>query len=86
MGFVPGREVADALARALGHCHAVQKLCEQQSVSINNRMDGITWIKVAGGIAVALDISRAFDTVRRSEIMLALQAADVPSEFQSCDT
>ena len=75
-GFVPGREVADALARAFGHCQAVQQLCKQQSTSINNRMDGIVRRKVAGGLAVALDISGAFDTVRHSEIMLALQAAD----------
>ena len=82
-GFVPGREVADALARAFGHCQAVQQLCKQQSTSINNRMDGIIRSKVAGGLAVALDISRAFDKVRHSEIMLALQAAEVPAELQA---
>ena len=81
-GFVPGREVADALARAFRHCHEVQTICKQQSVSINNRMDGITRKRVAGGMAVALDISRAFDTVRHSEIMLALQAADVSPALQ----
>ena len=81
-GFIPGWEVADALARAFRHCQAVQTLCKQQSVSINNRMDGITRKRVAGGLAVALDISRAFDTVRRSETMLALQAADVPPALQ----
>ena len=81
-GFVPGREVADALARAFRHCQAVQTLCKQQSVSINNRMDGITRRQVAGGLAVALGISRAFDTVRHSEIMLALQAADAPPALQ----
>ena len=81
-GFIPGREVADALARAFRHCHAVQTLCRQQSVSINNRMDGVTRKRIAGGLAVALDISRAFDTVRHSEIMSALQAAEVPSTLQ----
>ena len=81
-GFVPGREVADALARAFRHCQAVQTLCRQQSVSINNRMDAVARRQVAGGLAVALDISRAFDTVRHSEIMQALQAADVPPALQ----
>ena len=65
-GFIPGREVADALARAFRHCQAVQTLCKQQSVSINNRMDGITRKRVAGGLAVALDISTA-------DVPLALQ-------------
>ena len=81
-GFVPGREVADALARAFRRCQAVHILCKQQSVSIINRMDGITRRRVAGGLAVALDISRAFDAVRHSEIMLALQAADVSPALQ----
>ena len=74
-GFVPGREVADALARAFRHCQEVQTICEQQSVSINNRMDGITRRRVVGGLAVALDISRAFDTVRHSEIMFDVSPA-----------
>ena len=81
-GFLPGREVADALASAFGHCAAVRSLVKTQSLGINQRREGARRLRAVGGIAVALDITKAFDVIPHAEIMLALQAADVPLDIQ----
>ena len=75
-GFLPGREASDALAKAFQHCDRVRALCITQALNIKRRRAGDKRTELVGGIAVALDISRAFDAIPRSEI-LALQAADV---------
>ena len=81
-GFLPGREAADALSKAFGHCASVRTLLKQQSLNINHRKAGAQRLQVAGGVAVALDISKAFDTIPHREIMLALQAAAIPEDIQ----
>ena len=77
-GFLPGREAADALAKAFSRCEMVRALCRTQTLNINRRRAGDKREKLVGGVAVALDISRAFDTIPHQEINLALQAANVP--------
>ena len=81
-GFMPRREASDALARAFRHCEAVRSLCKMQTLSINSRWEGKTRTALAGGLAVALDISKAFDSIPHAEINSALQAASVPVEIR----
>ena len=39
-GFMPGREVSDALSRAFQHCASVRKQCKAQTPSLNRRWEG----------------------------------------------
>ena len=81
-GFLPGRRAADALSKAFGHCASVRTLLKMQSPNISRRKSGAKRLRVAGGVAVALDISKAFDATPHREVMLALQAAAVPMDTQ----
>ena len=81
-GYLPGREAADSLANAFRHCAEVRALCQTQTLNINSRRAGHKRSEVVGGLAIALDISRAFDTIPHSEINLALQAAGVPGHLR----
>ena len=64
------------------HCDQVRALCKTQTLNINQRRAGSHRRDLCGGLAVALDISRAFDTIPHAEINLALQAAEVPNELR----
>ena len=81
-GYLRGREASDAMARAFSHCSKVRALCQTQTQSINQRRAGHQRQELVGGLAVALDIAKAFDTVPHVEINLALQAAQVPPELR----
>ena len=81
-GYLCGREASDAMSRAFGHCQAVRALCQTQTQSINQRRAGHQRQELVGGLAVALDIAKAFDSVPHGEINLAMQDAKVPPELR----
>ena len=81
-GFMPGREVSDALSRAFQHCASVRKQCQAQTPSLNRRWEGVQSRALVGGLAIALDISKAFDTIPHTEIFLAMEDAQVPDNLR----
>ncbi|CAE7403450.1 pol [Symbiodinium sp. CCMP2592] len=81
-GYLRGREASDAMARAFGHCSAVRALCQSQTQNINHKRAGHQRQELVGGLAVALDIAKAFDSVPHAEINLAMQAAQIPPELR----
>ena len=81
-GFMPGREVSDALSRAFQHCASVRKQCKAQTPSLNRRWEGVQSRALVGGLAIALDISKAFDTIPRAEIFMAMADAQIPDNLR----
>ena len=82
MGFLPGREVSDALSRAFHHCASVRRQCKAQTPSLNRRWEGVQSQALVGGIAIALDISKAFDAIPRAEIFMAMADAQIPDNLR----
>ena len=81
-GFMPNREVSDALSRAFQHCASVRKQCKTQTPSLNRRWEGVQSRALVGGLAIALDISKAFDTIPHAEIFNAMADAQVPDNLR----
>ena len=82
-GFMPNREVSDALSRAFQHCASVRKQCKTQTPSLNRRWEGVQSRALVGGLAIALDISKAFDTIPHAEIFNAMADAQVPDNLRA---
>ncbi|CAE7758405.1 unnamed protein product [Symbiodinium sp. CCMP2456] len=80
--YVPGRSLSQALERAISHCVEVRALLATQGTSLYERRGGGTRLPVVGGIMLSLDITGAYDVVRRETLLLALQAAAVPAELR----
>ena len=68
---LPGRGLSDAQSRVVQHLREVRELCRKASPSrVELRRHGSA--DLVGGITFALDLSQAFDTVSRSEILSLL--------------
>ena len=75
--YLPGRGLSDAQSRVV-QLRGVRELCRAASPSRTELQRGHCPADLVGGITFALDLSQAFDTVSRSEILslLADLAAD----------
>ena len=57
-------------------------MCAQSRLSRHSQHAGHRKPELVGGICFALDLSQAFDMVRRQDLMDTLQEAGVPSDIQ----
>ena len=80
--YQPHRGLSDALSRVSKHTREVRQMCAQSRLSRHSQHAGHRKPELVGGICFALDLSQAFDMVRRQDLMDTLQEAGVPSDIQ----
>ena len=66
--YLPGRGLSDAQSRVVQHLREVRELCRTASPSRVELQRGHGPADLVGGIAFALDLSQAFDTVFLDEL------------------
>ena len=71
--YTMGRGTADALAKAHAHFTEVDDMLRGAAVNRFGQQAGIATPKCQGGMALSLDLSRAFDSVRRGLVYQALR-------------
>ena len=71
--YLPGRGLSDALDRVAAHLREARALLQQASPSRHDLQQGAPVPDLSGGVTFALDLSQAFDTVSRQEIISLLQ-------------
>ena len=75
--YLPGRGLSDAQSRVVQHLREVRQIGRSAKPSREDRKRGLGPPSVVGGITFALDLSQAFDTVSRQDILDQLQALSV---------
>ncbi|CAE7827973.1 unnamed protein product [Symbiodinium sp. CCMP2592] len=79
--YVGGRSLSMALERVASHCAVVRKLLGDQATNLHARRAGRRAAQVCGGVHLSLDISKAYDRVPWSDLVLALREAEVPESL-----
>ncbi|OLP88065.1 LINE-1 retrotransposable element ORF2 protein [Symbiodinium microadriaticum] len=75
--YLPGRGLSDAQSRVVQHLREVRQIGRSAKPSREERKRGLGPPSLVGGITFALDLSQAFDTVSRQDILDQLQALSV---------
>ena len=75
--YLPGRGLSDAQSRVVQHLREVRQIGRSAKPSREDRKRGLGPPSLVGGITFALDLSQAFDTVSRQDILDQLQALSV---------
>ena len=80
--YLPGRGLSDAQSRVV-QLREVRELCRAASPSRTELQRGHCPADLVGGITFALDLSQAFDTVSRSEILSLLAGLGADASLYS---
>ena len=80
-GYLPSRSAQDAINRVVTHCSQVRDLVLSQCRSVQNRMQNAATFSICGGLQMFLDLSRAFDSIRRPILFEQLNRCGVSSEM-----
>ena len=75
--YLPGRGLSDAQSRVVQHLREVRQIGRSAKPSREDRKRGLGPPSLVGGITFALDLSQAFDTVSRQDILDQLQDLSV---------
>ena len=75
--YLPGRGLSDAQSRVVQHLREVRIIGRSAKPSREDRKRGLGPPSLVGGITFALDLSQAFDTVSRQDILDQLQDLSV---------
>ena len=75
--YLPGRGLSDAQSRVVQYLREVRQIGRSAKPSREDRKRGLGPPALVGGITFALDLSQAFDTVSRQDILDQLQALSV---------
>ena len=78
--YLPGRGLSDALDRVVGHLREARDLISKARPSRHEQHAGVSLPDLAGGVTFALDLSQAFNTVSRQDIIDNLAQLVAPSE------
>ena len=81
--YLPGRGLSDAQSRVVQHLREVRQIGRSAKPSREDRKRGLGPPSLVGGITFALDLSQAFDTVSRQDILDQLQALSVEPSLVS---
>ncbi|CAE7565504.1 X-element\ORF2, partial [Symbiodinium microadriaticum] len=80
--YYPGRCLASALARVTAHCDRIRHLLKEHRSDLYSRRLGKKALPCYGGLMLALDLSKAFDRVSRSDLDLAMRKAKVDDDLR----
>ena len=78
--YLPQRGLADALERVTHHLREARQLIQQSQPSRHELQEGVKAPGLVGGLTFALDLSQAFDTVSRQDILSLLQQEGVDGD------
>ena len=81
--YAKGRGTEDAIHRLAHHCRQVREALGQFSHPVHNMKNGIVLPPLLGGMTLCLDLTRAFDTVRRSHLYQGMERLGVTSDLIS---
>ncbi|CAE7816502.1 unnamed protein product, partial [Symbiodinium sp. KB8] len=80
--YYPGRCLASALARVTAHCDHIRHMLKENRSDLYTRRLGKKALPCYGGLMMALDLSKAFDRVSRSDLDLAMRQAQVDDDLR----
>ena len=80
--YYPGRCLASALARVTEHCDRIRHMLKEHRSDLYSRRLGKKALPCYGGLMMALDLSKAFDRVSRSDLDLAMRQAQVNDDLR----
>ena len=92
--YLPERSTADALDIAFSRCHRTRALLQSQVRTMHHTRDGAQHHKCCGGLALSVDMAKAFDRVpwawlarglRECQVDEALVGLHTGSHVQECD-
>ena len=72
-----GMDTSNAILRAARHCNGVRTALQQNRQDHTSRVAGAPKCRLAGGMAVSLDLAKAFDSVPRIEIQRSLEELQI---------
>ena len=81
--YLPKRSAQDAICRVVAHCDAARALVATQSRTVHNRSLGCCTHQICGGIQLYIDLSRAFDSVRRADLFDGLDTCGISPDLQA---
>ena len=79
--YVHQRSLGQALERVAGHCAEVRALLHHNTLNIHRKRQQRPQLQLCGGCQLSLDISCAYDHVRRPDLEAALHDAKVPGHL-----
>jgi exonuclease III len=79
--YVPGRGCDDALHRLALHCLEVRDCIDSFKFAVHQQSTGTLPGTLGGGLLLSLDLSKAFDAVRRSQLFAGLAGFGVSSDL-----
>ena len=75
--YLPQRSAADALARVCSHLHQARQLAAHANPTLHDKSQGHKTQSLRGGVALSLDINKAFDSLPRSYLLKSLRRAQI---------
>ena len=79
--YVPGRGCDDALHRIALHCLEVRDCIDTFKFAVHQQSTGTLPGALGGGLLLSLDLSKAFDAVRRSQLFTGLAKLGISSDL-----
>ncbi len=71
--YLRNRECAEAICRIQSHCQQVRDLKFHHQYGIHQSAHGLPKTPLRGGLLISLDLTRAFDSVNRNDLIRALE-------------
>ena len=80
--YITHRSTEDAISRVCGHLAEARRAASDALPNAHRRKAGDTPKAIAGGLSLSLDVDKAFDSLPRDQLVLAMQdAALTPDEI-----
>ena len=80
--YLQHRGCEEALHRVVTHCKQVQDNMMHMQYPIQQRARGSTTMEVCGGLILSLDLSKAFDSVNRQQLLDGLRDLGISSDLR----
>ena len=81
--YTKGRTLENALLRVVAHCSRIRQVFAHAPDTLHARFRGETFGNCYGGVQIAVDLSKAFDMVNRSDLCSSLRTCRVPDHLIS---
>lgn len=81
MAYLPLRGSDEAICRVRKHCEDVRSLLDSLKYTIHRAASANPGPDVAGGFFLSLDLTKAFDSVLRSKLFVALESSQADADL-----